>query len=625
MGWHCNIYREFLPAQKTQKTKVLYLQLKREPGAPEEPFIVKIKSPQPLSTPWSTLVELLRWRARHQPDRLAYVYLIDGETEGTRVTYAELDTRARAIAARLQAEGSAGGPALMIYQQGLEFIHAFYGCLYAGVMAVPVNSPHPALMKHSLPRLKAVMNDAAPTAIMTTTALLPVVEELLGGGADIQRFASDEVSGALARGWQEPELGPDSLALLQYTSGSTATPRGVMVSHGNFMHNNLMLQSGLGTSERSVGVGWLPFHHDMGLSTLIIHPLFLGFPSYIMSPVAFIQKPARWLDAISKYRATFTGSPSFGYDLCVQRISPEEKADIDLGSLKVTMNGADFVRHAVLEQFTRCFAPCGFRKEMFYACYGLAEATLIVSGGASGGAPMIRDIQRKALERGRAVAARSSEESRTLVGCGKTLLDQKLLIVDPRSRRPCPPDQVGEIWVSSASVAQGYWRRPEDSERAFQARLAGTGEGPFLRTGDLGFLDDGELFITGRIKDIIIIRGSNYSPEDLELTAEQCHAALRRGGCAAFGVEVDNEERLVIVAEIDKSFLRQRRRGATTAGTVEIQMAIRRAVSESHQLQVHDAVLIRAGGLPKTTSGKTQRGVCRTRYLTQELDVLDLS
>jgi acyl-CoA synthetase (AMP-forming)/AMP-acid ligase II len=575
----------------------------------------------------STLVEILRWRALHQPDRLAYTFLLDGETEEVHLTYAELDRRARAIAACLKIREASQGRALLVYPPGLEFIAAFFGCLYAGVVAIPMNPPHSPRLDRSLPKLRAIANDAEPVVALTSSALLPLTESIRAQAPELQALpwlATDTVDSRLAEQWQQPALDSTSLAFLQYTSGSTAAPRGVMISHGNLLHNSALIQQCFEHTAESRGVIWLPSYHDMGLIGGILQPLYAGFPVTLLSPVAILQRPLRWLQAISRTRGSTSGGPPFAYDLCVRKITPEQRASLNLSSWDVAFLGAEPVRYETLERFAAAFAPCGFRREAFYPCYGLAEATLLASGGLKAAPPVIFTVQNAALEHDRVVAAPKEEDgAKTLVGCGHSLRDQEIVIANPETLSRRSPDEVGEIWIAGPSIAQGYWNRPEETERTFQAHLTETGEGPFLRTGDLGFLKDGELFVTGRIKDLIIVAGHNHYPQDIELTVERSHPAVRPGCCAAFSVDIDGEERLVIVAEVERRSLDAgagwSEMGALVVarapGTPEIVQAIRRAVAETHELRAHAVLLLKAGTIPKTTSGKIQRHICRSSFL----------
>ncbi len=572
----------------------------------------------------STLVELLRYRAQNHLASTAYTFLQDGETEAGSVTYEELDRQARAIACRLQNLGATGSRALLLYSPGLEFIAAFFGCLYAGVVAVPA---YPPRRNQNMSRLQAIVADAEATIALTTTSLWDNIQSRESENpelTELQWLTTDDIASDLAQAWQKPEVSSNTLAFLQYTSGSTGTPKGVMVSHGNLLDNLASIHKCFGDTPNSRGVSWLPPYHDMGLIGGVLQPLYVGAPMILMPAVAFIQKPLRWLQAISHFKATTSGGPNFAYELCIHKITPEQLASLDLSSWELAFTGAEPVRAQTLERFAATFESCGFRKEAFLPCYGMAETTLIVSGGLKTAPPIVRLVDGAALEQNRVVAVASEREgTRAIVGCGQSLLDQKVLIVDPESLTPCLDNQVGEIWVSGPSVAQGYWHRPEETKHTFDGYLADIGDretrprlGPFLRTGDLGFLQDGELFITGRIKDVMIIRGQNHYPQDIELTVEKSHPALRPACGAAFTVEVKREERLVVVQEVERSYLRK-------LNVNEVVGNIRRAVAAEHALQVYAMVLIKTGSIPKTSSGKIQRYACRFGFLSGTLNVVE--
>jgi amino acid adenylation domain-containing protein len=563
-----------------------------------------------------SLVEVLRARAERHPEREACAFLEDGETVSERLTYGELDARARALAALLQERGFTGQRALLLYPSGLDFVVSFLGCLYAGVVAVPCYPPRP---QRAQPRLAGIAGSAQPELVLTTTALLDrssAVKEQVPALSRADWLATNGPPAASPGDWRGPGPAPSSLAFLQYTSGSTSQPKGVMVSHANLVHNEEMIRRAFGLEEEGTVVGWLPLYHDMGLIGNLLQPLYAGGRSVLMPPLAFLQRPRRWLEAVSRFRAVISGGPDFAYALCASKLSPEQREGLDLAAWRVAYSGAEPVRAHTLERFAAAFAGQGFAPEAFYPCYGLAEATLFVAGGARGSRPLVRPFRRDALEQDRAEPAGDGEPAAPLVGCGEAWLEQRLAVVDPATCRRCLEGQVGEIWVAGASIAEGYWGLPEETRHAFQAFLEDGGEGPFLRTGDLGFLAGGELFVAGRLKDLIILRGRNHYPQDFELTAERSHAALRTGCSAAFSVDVAGEERLVIVAELE------RRREAEAAAAAE---AVRRAVAEEHEAQVHDVVLVRMGSVPKTSSGKIQRHACRAGYLDGSLEVVERS
>ncbi len=566
-----------------------------------------------------TLAGLLAARAAERPERDAYLFLANGEADrAERLTWGELDARARAVAAALAASVPPGERALLLFPPGLDFIAAFFGCLYAGVVAVPAYLPRPN--DRSPARLAAIVRDAAPRAALTTAALAARVREL----AALRSIAVDALPRQAGSGpLVEPD--PRAIAFLQYTSGSTADPRGVMVSHENLLHNERMIGEAFGVGPESVVVGWLPLHHDMGLIGNVLQPLHAGAVAVLMSPVAFLQRPRRWLEAIDRYRGTTSGGPNFAYDLCVRKIPPAAREGLDLASWRVAFNGAEPVRAFTLERFAEAFAANGFRRQAFYPCYGLAEATLFVAGPERGRAPRVEEVDAAALARGAAEVATAGDRgaSRPLVGCGTARGGQTIAVVDPERGAELSAGEVGEIWVAGESVARGYWGNPEATARDFGARLAGREGERFLRTGDLGFALDGELFVTGRIKDLIIVRGRNLYPQDLELTAERSHAGLRPGGGAAFAVDSveggEDGERLVIVQEVERGLAGPEGGSAELA---EIAAAVRRAVAEEHEAQPHEVILVRAGAVPKTSSGKVRRAACREMLLAGEIEVL---
>ena len=574
---------------------------------------------------FSTLVELLRFRASTQPDKQAFVFLRDGEEEDGRLTYGELDRQARAIAAALQDRNLQDQRALLLYSPNLEFVAAFMGCLYAKVLAVPAYPPRP---NQTLDRLRAIMADSGATVALTTESQLGNMERLLAKNPDFSAlnwFTTDTLTRETGReqNWFEPQVSPADLAFLQYTSGSTGTPKGVMVSHGNLLHNANLIRDSFQDTEQTRAVSWLPPYHDMGLIGGVLQPLFLGIPMALMSPVSFLQRPYRWLQTISRYQATTSGGPNFAYDLCIRQITDTQKEQLDLSRWSLAFSGAEPIRAETLERFVDAFSPCGFRKEAFYPCYGMAETTLFVTGGDRPTAPTLLSVDGSRLEQNRAVVIPETPESRVLVSCGHCHPDQQLVITHPDDQTLCDDNQVGEIWVSGDSVAQGYWNRPQQTQDVFYARIydpaqslpAELSDRPFLRTGDLGFLHQGELYVTGRIKDLIIIRGLNHYPQDIELTVDQCHEDLRQGCNAAFSVEVNGEERLLIAQEVERRALRRLK-------VNEVTQAVRQAIAQHHQLQTYGVLLLKTGSIPKTSSGKIRRHACKDGFLQGTLDIV---
>jgi len=561
---------------------------------------------------YSNLVELLLARAAHIPDKTAFIFLKDGEREEVNWNYGQLDARARAIAARLQAANAAGERVLLLYAPSLEFVAGFWGCLYAGAIAVPL---YPPKMNRGFSRLKTVAEDCGATLALTSqqglARMRPLssTENQLPGVNWISTDNLPETDGAA---WQKPKISGNTTAFLQYTSGSTSTPKGVIVSHSNLLHNEKLIQRTFGQNEESIIVGWLPLYHDMGLIGNMLQPVYLGAQCILMSPAAFLQHPLRWLSAISRYKATTSGGPNMAYDLCVRKITNEELGRLALSSWSVAFNGAEPVRARTLQAFAERFAPAGFRSRAFCPCYGLAEATLLVSGDAAGDELTLTRVDSDALAIGRVHEASEPGTSTVLVGCGQIAKETEIKIVEPESRVPCSASQVGEIWVSSRSIAQGYWNRSEDTKQTFLARVVGKNKKTYLRTGDLGFIADGKVFVTGRLKDLIIIRGRNHYPQDIELTVETAHECLRPGSGAAFAVEAEGEERLIIVQEIADGF---------KGKAADVVSRIRQELSEQHEIQPHAVILIRPFTIPKTSSGKIQRFACRKLFLEGSRDV----
>ncbi len=547
------------------------------------------------------MVELLRWRSLHQSESLAYTFLSEGEDAEERLTYAMLERRARIVAARLQEMGAKGERVLLLYPAGLAYVEAFFGCLYAGATAVPAYPPRP---HRPMPRIRTIVADARPAVALTSSAVYRAVAKRLPEMPDLEGLRwclTDDLDPVLAEDWRDPRLKPESLAFLQYTSGSTAAPKGVMVSHANLLHNQRLIRDACRHGSETPVVSWLPLYHDMGLIGNLVQTLYIGAPCTLMAPVTFLKRPRRWLEAISHTRAHTSGGPNFAYDLCVRRIPPAEREGLDLSSWRLAFNGAEPVRAATLERFVEAFEPYGFRRGALFPCYGMAETTLIVSGGSRDEGPVVESFGAEGLERHQV----EKGDGRDLVGSGRPLAGMEVRIVEPESRATRSRGEVGEIWVAGPSVCQGYWGQEEKTAETFRATTA-AGEGPYLRTGDMGFVHDGSLYVTGRLKDLVIIRGQNHYPQDIEETVEQSHEALRPGCGAAFSVDEDGEERLVVVQEVARTYRK--------VDVDEVVGAVRQALAEEHELDLHALVLIREGSVHKTTSGKIQRSACRKSF-----------
>jgi natural product biosynthesis luciferase-like monooxygenase protein len=564
----------------------------------------------------SSLIDVLEQRANQQPDQQAYTFLADGEHETATLTYSELMDRSRTLAAHLQLLGATGERVLLLYPPGLEYIIAFFGCLYARALAVPA---YPPSRHRPTPRLAAIVEDAQPGFILTTEVMRQQADRICQVApylSALRWITNDDACEAQSAGWARPTIDRTDYAFLQYTSGSTSRPKGAIVSHNNLIQNLALIQQQFGHTGESRGVIWLPPYHDMGLIGGILQPLYVGFPVVLMPPLAFMQHPLKWLQAISRYKATSSGGPNFAYDLCSTRITPEQCSTLDLSSWKIAFNGAEPVRNGTLDRFSAAFAPAGFRREAFYPCYGLAEATLLVSGGKVDVEPRRCVVDSSALQEHQIRPVYDDQQkSQVLVSCGSPAANHSVHIVDPETRRLCQPGEIGEVWINGPCIIQAYWSSTaEAAADTLRATLANDDDTPYLRTGDLGFLYHDELFITGRRKELIIIRGRNYYPQDIEHAAAASHPALRPDGGAAFSVLINEQEHLVVVHEVLRS-----RRGQVSA---EISSAIRQVVAVSCEIQVHIVVLIPEGTLPRTSSGKIQRLACRDQYLFGELRVI---
>jgi acyl-CoA synthetase (AMP-forming)/AMP-acid ligase II len=566
--------------------------------------------PAVLKTAYNSMVELLRARAAEQPDDRAYVFLSDRGGEEASLTFSELERRARALATQLADRGQRGERALLMFPPGLDFVVAFFGCLIAGMIAVPMMPPRRLGARDSS---ASIVADCTPRFALTNPSLQAarndLADRLKGTALDfIYVDATKETEAPAGDIFSEP--GPEDMAFLQYTSGSTSDPKGVMVGHGNLLANSEMIRLVYGNTRATTYVSWVPLYHDMGLILNVLQTLYVGSLCLLMAPVSFMQRPLTWLRAISAYRAEFATAPNFAFDHCVDRFRPDQMAGVDLSGWKIALNGAEHVRAETMRRFVATFAPYGFDPKACSPAYGLAEATLLASGRARGGGLITRRVSREGLQRYRAAAPSSEEDAQLLAGCGKTLVGEGLTIVDPETRLRLRTGEVGEIWISGPNVAQGYWQNAKATAATFWARIAGEGDECWLRTGDLGFLDDaGELYITGRIKDVIIIRGINHYPQDLEETVQASHPALCRHGGAAFSIlDEHGEERLVVVQEVERTQMRR-------LSIDDIEGAIREAVATEHEVSIQDIVLIRPGNLPKTTSGKIQRGLARRLFL----------
>jgi acyl-CoA synthetase (AMP-forming)/AMP-acid ligase II len=556
--------------------------------------------------PHENILDRLRAHAETSPDQLAYRFLRDDAGSDT-LTFGQLDRRVRGLAARLGEYAALGDRALLLYPPGLEFIEAFLACLTAGIIAVPA---YPPRRNRKAERLWAIAEDARPRLILTTSQVQPTVETgELGNLKGLLCLATDRIEVVNEDGRPLPRITGATVALLQYTSGSTGAPRGVVVCHDNITSNERAIQAAFRHTQDSMGVNWLPVFHDMGLIGNILQPLFVGFPSVLLAANSFLREPVRWLRAITDYHATTAGAPNFAYDHCVRGVTQEQKQGLHLRSWTVAYNGAEPVRAATLDRFAEAFGSCGFRRTAFFPCYGLAEATLFVSGGPAGEEPRRRCVEASALETGQ-VATADSRRGRWLVGSGRPADETRVVAVDPASRTAVPDGRVGQLWVSSPGVTAGYWGRHADTRAAFGNYLA-NGEGPFLNTGDLGFLDGDEVYVTGRSKDVIIIRGRNIYPHDIESILEQFSTYVTPNGCAAFSWDADNGEQLCVVIRATRAWLKVIKTNEISQDLHTTLARICAAITHQFDIGVSEIHIVPSEAFPQTSSGKVQRHACR--------------
>ncbi|MEH6842039.1 MULTISPECIES: AMP-binding protein [Priestia] len=582
-----------------------------------------IDNPTIPNSSYSSMIDLLSHKARVHPEKVVYTFLYNDNKDEINITYQELHTCVKKIAGYLQHLGLEGQRALLMYPSGIDYIKAFLGCIYANVIPVPV---YPPGLSRNMLRLKAIMDDAATNIILTTTHLHSKIsfhfsDEL--SSMNLKWIPIDDISHDYQDEWSQPKIDKESLAFLQYTSGSTSSPKGVMVTHGNILHNEAMIKTACQHNEDTVMLGWLPMYHDMGLIGNILQPLYLGAKCVFMSPMDFLQKPFRWLSAISKYKATISGGPNFAYDLCLKKITDEQKRQLDLSSWEVAFNGAEPVRYETIQKFAQAFKDCGFKLNQFFPCYGMAEATLFITGNEKLTKPVSKDFCKKSLLENKAIERPSnSEYSVKLVGCGMTWLDQKVEIVNTGSLSTCASNEIGEIWIKGTSIAKGYFGREQETNYAFNNTVKDTNENGFLRTGDLGFFHEGQLFVTGRLKDVIVMRGKNHYPQDIELTVEKADQAIISGASAAFSVDINEEEKLIIVAEIERKYRPRSHKEKELKGYLDnVLRNIRQQVMEEHEVQPYAIYLLKTSSIPKTSSGKIQRRACKKAYLNNGLEV----
>lgn len=563
------------------------------------------------------LRNILAYRSAESGNQTAYTFVNPLSNKSYSITYRELYIRSLAVACALQSCLKPGDRALLLYPAGIDFIIAFFACIYSGIIAVPI---YPPRGNNKFSRLVSILKDSEPAALLTIASSLQAVKEGLKDIVSLDQIlylATDFITDEDVY-IDTVNIQDENIALLQYTSGSTGSPKGVMVSHQNISHNSACIQKAFQLNETSISVSWLPHFHDMGLIDGIIQPLYSGFHGVLLAPETFVKKPIIWLQLISKFRATHSGGPNSGYEQCIQRISLDLLEDLDLSSWSSAYCGAEPVRMQTLTRFTAMFQACGFKPNFFYPCYGMAEATLMITGGNINDPPLVINVDSYELSKNKVVEiSESKQDGRQLVGCGQTWLGTDVKIVDPDLLSPCAEGVVGEIWVASPSVAQGYWQKPELSKQVFQALLEDENTSFYLRTGDLGFIRRGELFIAGRLKDVIIISGQNHYPQDIECSVQACSEALTDNRGAAFSIDRDGQERIIMVQEVKRTHLH-----AIQCDQVQLFRAIREAVAVNHGLSLEAILLIKPAAIPLTSSGKIQRSECRDRYLANTLPIV---
>ncbi len=565
--------------------------------------------------PGENLRDILEKYASETPDKVLFYFLEDGFNEKEHITYAQMSSLAKNMAARLLTKYEKGDRLLMLFPPGIEFIVGLFTCFYAGIIAVPAYPPRKNRM---FSRFEAIINDCQPAAILTTRKIYEdIYKNFLRKDVfkEVAFIIYEEILSEDVIHYNDPGIETDDIVLLQYTSGSTGRPNGVILNHKNILYNSEFIRQAFGHKKGLKTVHWLPAFHDMGLIGGIIQPFYMHGANIIIPPNSFLSRPMSWPRAVSKYKANTSGGPNFSFNYCVERMNTEELEGIDLSGVRPFYCGAEPIRKDTLVKFAEAYKDYNFNSDQFYPCYGLAESTLIVSGGELYDEPKYLTVDALELEKGYIKEVENEDNSsRTFVGCGFPWAGTKIAIVEPESKEIHPPGKIGEIWVSGPSVAMGYWNNPELSEKTFQA-VTKDGQGPFLRTGDLGFIHDFQLYVTGRMKDLIIIRGLNYSPEDIEFTAISSHDTLQSGAGAAFSVDAEHEEVLVFVCEVKRAAMRD-------LVAEEVMEAIRQSISENHQIRVSAIALLRPGSIPKTSSGKIQRHAARKEFLANELDIL---
>ncbi|MEQ1674684.1 MAG: fatty acyl-AMP ligase [Candidatus Nitrotoga sp.] len=564
-----------------------------------------------------TFVDVLSKHAAEIPNDTALVFLTNGEKAQPSMTFSELHELSMKFAAGIREHADRGNRVLLLFQSSYEFAVAFFGCLYAGVISIPL--PIPSRRIGDWTRMEKIIHDTDAKLVVTYEKAR---ERLMQNAQDNMRTTEFNLhlyeDMIKAKAMRPEKIKGSDAVFLQYTSGSTGAPKGVILSHDNLIENQIILKKGFRNHSESVYLSWLPLFHDMGLIGNFMQAIYIGQPFIFMAPNAFLQKPIRWLRAVSEYNVRVSGAPNFAYDLCVERIKEEDKEELDLSSWEVAFNGAEPVRADTLKKFSQAFKNCSFNEKAFYPCYGTAESTLIISGAVEYGMPVYLDVERKSYEQNKIIVSNNegSEDSITLVSSGKPLIENSVVIVSPINKRQLPNLAVGEIWLNSPCNASGYWNNLEASEKTFRNKIEGDDSlKDYLNTGDLGFLDGENIYITGRTKDLLIFNGRNIYPQDIESCSSGSDVALKTGRCAATSLYIDGKERLVLIHELERLHVNK-------SNYDEVIENIRIAVYKEFSVPVFGVALVSPLTIPMTSSGKIRRQLCREQYKNNELNVV---
>ena len=562
------------------------------------------------------LAEIFETQVIENVDKIAYTFLADGEDKAITITYSELEVNVKTISSILQEKYHVGDRAILLFDTGLDFINSLWACFLSGIIAVPI---HPPMDMRGINKLLHIIKDSQPSLVLTTSSFVSQMSFFEGSMKDIpkiDKIAVDSLPEKLFP-FKKLDILDTTNALIQYTSGSVGVSKGVLLNHGNITDNAYMLKAVLEETpppkaQKDSFLCWLPLYHDMGLMSGVILPLVMGTTSTLMSPLMFLQKPYRWLKALTKYKSTVSAAPNFAYELCIKKVKDEQLEQLDLSSWSVALNGAESIKSQTIERFTEKFSIIGFKPEYFYPAYGLAESVVFVTGPSRDQLPVILEIDKEALENNQVKVSEESQKV-SVVSTGHIWLDEKVIIVNPQTFKECQTDEIGEVWIAGKSVATGYWNMPEETQNTFEFSLSDDQDKKYLRTGDLGFFKNDNLFITGRIKDLIIIRGHNYYPHHIEHSVEKFSSFFRPGSSAAFSIVIGNEEKLVLIQEIKKE--------AVIENTESFKNSVKKMIVEEHGIILHDIVFLKQGSIFKTSSGKVQRKLCKNKYLKCELDL----